>query len=186
MLGLVCAFIGIAVAFGDALRLPTHRQLLGDAMAFGGAVLWGTMTVIVKASRLAGISPHKMLLYQLTVSALLLPLVAWGLGEPGIVAPTPLVLGMLAYQTAIIAFASYFTWYWLISRYPAGRLSSFSFLTPLFGLLAGALFLGEPISWELGLALLLVGLGIYLVNRPTAIDSVLAAPALTSPDPAAR
>jgi drug/metabolite transporter (DMT)-like permease len=73
---------------------------------------------------------------------------------------------MLAYQVVVVAFASYLAWFWLISRYPAGRLSSFSFLTPLFGLIAGALILGEPVGWALLLALALVGIGIALVNRP--------------------
>lgn len=163
--GLACAFAGMALAFGDALRFPTYRQLLGDSMAFVAAILWGATTVAIKASRLAAASPHKNLFYQLAVSALLLPVVSWTIGERGIVAPTPLVLGMLAYQVVVVAFASYLAWFWLISRYPAGRLSSFSFLTPLFGLLAGALLLGEPVTWALALALLLVALGIALVNR---------------------
>ena len=66
----------------------------------------------------------------------------------------------------IVAFASYLTWFWLVSRYPAGRLSAFTFLTPLLGLVAGAMLLGDPVSWALVAALLLVGFGIYLVNRP--------------------
>ena len=163
--GLVCAFCGTAVALGDALRLPSHRELLGDAMALAAAALWGATTVVIKASRLAAISPHKNLFYQLGISALLLPLLSWLGGEPGFVAPTPLVIGMLAYQIVAVAFASYLTWFWLISRYPAGRLSSFSFLTPLFGLLAGAAVLSEPVSPGLALALALVAIGIYLVNR---------------------
>jgi drug/metabolite transporter (DMT)-like permease len=166
VVGLLCAFAGTALAFGDALRFPTYRELLGDAMAFIAALLWGATTVVIKASRLARISPHKNLLYQLAVSAVLLPVLSWLAGEPGIVAATPLVLGMLAYQVIVVAFASYLAWFWLISRYPAGRLSSFSFLTPLFGLIAGALILGEPVGWALLLALALVGIGIALVNRP--------------------
>jgi len=168
VVGLLCAFAGTALAFGDALRFPTYRELLGDAMAFVAALLWGATTVVIKASRLARISPHKNLLYQLVVSAILLPILSRVAGEPGIVLATPLVLGMLAYQIAVVAFASYLAWFWLISRYPAGRLSSFSFLTPLFGLIAGALILGEPVGWALLLALALVGVGIALVNRPSA------------------
>ncbi len=165
VVGLLCAFAGMVFAFGDALRFPTYRELLGDAMALVAAILWGATTVTIKAGRLARASPHKNLLYQLAVSALLLPMISWAIGEPGFVAPTPLVLGMLAYQIVVVAFASYLTWFWLISRYPAGRLSAFSFLTPLFGLLAGALLLGESVTWALVLALLLVALGIALVNR---------------------
>ncbi len=167
-LGLAAAFVGTALAFGDALRFPSHRELLGDAMAFAAALLWGGTTVLVKASRLARIPPEKTLLYQLGISALLLPALSWAVGEHGIVAPTPIVLAMLAYQIVVVAFASYLAWFWLIARYPAGRLSSFTFLTPLFGVLAGAVLLGEPISAALVAALILVGIGIYLVNRAPA------------------
>ena len=173
--GLAAAFAGTALAFADALRFPTYRELLGDGMAFIAAILWGATTVVVKATRLARISPHKTLLYQLGVSAIFLPALSWALGEPGLVAPTPLVLGMLAYQIVVVAFASYLAWFWLVSRYPAGRLSSFSFLTPLFGLLAGALLLGEPVGWALVAAVTLVGIGIVLVNRAPPLSAVLAA-----------
>lgn len=180
VLGLACAFIGTAIAFGDALLLPSYGQLLGDALAFVAALLWGATTVVVKASPLARVSPHKTLLYQLGVSAVLLPALSLALGENGITAPTPLVLGMLVYQVVVVAFATYLTWFWLIAHYPAGRLSSFSFLTPIFGLLAGGLLLGEPATAALLLALSLVGVGIYLVNRapplPAASASAPAAP----------
>jgi drug/metabolite transporter (DMT)-like permease len=180
MVGLVCAFAGIALAFGDALRFPTYRELLGDAMALAAAILWGATTVVIKASRLAHSSLHKNLLYQLAVSAILLPILSWIVGERGIVVATPLVLGMLVYQVVVVAFASYLAWFWLISRYPAGRLSSFSFLTPLFGLVAGALLLGEPIGWALLLALLLVGVGIALVNRPAPVPEIVVRPVAAS------
>ena len=64
-----------------------------------------------------------------------------------------------------MAFASYLAWFWLITRYPATRLSAFSFLTPLFGMLFGAWLLDERITPMLGLAMVLVAVGIWLVNR---------------------
>jgi drug/metabolite transporter (DMT)-like permease len=63
---------------------------------------------------------------------------------------------------------TYLAWFWLIRHYPPSRLASFTFLTPLFGVLAGGLLLNEPITGGLLLALALVGAGIYLVNRPNA------------------
>ena len=54
---------------------------------------------------------------------------------------------------------------WLLAHYPATRRSVFVFLTPLFALAAGALWLREPITGSLVAALTLVALGIVLVNR---------------------
>lgn len=177
MIGLIGAFAGVAIAFSSGLALPTDRQLIGDAMELGGAVLWGATTVLVKASRLARISPHKTLLYQLAVSALVLPPLSLLIGEPGVFAPTAPVLLAFAIQMIGVASISYLTWFWLIAHYPAGRLASFTFLTPLFGVIAGAVLLAEPVSGDLILALALVGVGIYLVNRPAPLPQAVAEPA---------
>jgi len=166
VIGLVGAFAGVAIAFSGGLGLPTSRQLIGDSMELGAGVLWGATTVLVKATRLARIAPAKTLLYQLAVSAVMLPLVAWALGEPGIFAPTAAVVSSVVFQTIVVAFITYLAWFWLIAHYPAGRLASFTFLTPLFGVAAGRMVLSEPLSFDLLIALALVGVGIYLVNRP--------------------
>jgi drug/metabolite transporter (DMT)-like permease len=168
VVGLFCAFAGIAIAFRESLSLPTHRMLIGDVMLVGAAVLWGATTVLVKASPLSRIDPAKTLLYQLAVSAVVLPLGSLALNEPGIVRMTPLIAACLIYQTVWVAFITYLAWFWLVRRYPASRLASFTFLTPLFGVVAGGVLLDEPITNLLLLSLVLVGAGIYLVNRPVA------------------
>jgi drug/metabolite transporter (DMT)-like permease len=167
-LGLFCAFVGIAVAFRESLSFPTYRMLIGDAMLTVAAVFWGATTVLIKASPLVRVKPSKVLLYQLAVSAVVLPLASLARGEPGIVLMTPLIAGCLVYQTVWVAFITYLAWFWLIRHYPPSRLASFTFLTPLFGVLAGGLLLNEPITGALLLALVLVGIGIFLVNRPPA------------------
>ncbi|MFH2219482.1 MAG: DMT family transporter [Pseudomonadota bacterium] len=168
VLGLCCAFAGIVVAFRESLGYPTHRMLIGDGMLAAAAVFWGATTVLIKAGPLARIRPAKTLLYQLAVSAVVLLLGSLAKGEPGIVWITPLVVGSLVYQTVWVAFVTYLAWFWLIRYYPPSRLASFTFLTPLFGVLAGGVLLNEPITQSLKLALVLVGFGIYLVNRPAA------------------
>lgn len=166
VLGLCCAFSGIVVAFSESASYATYRILIGDGMLAAAAVFWGATTVLIKAGPLARIRPGKTLLYQLAVSAVVLPLVALVKGEPGIVRMTTVIAASLAYQTVWVAFITFLAWFWLVRNYPASRLVSFNFLTPIFGVIAGAVILNEPISSRLLLTLVLVGTGIYLVNRP--------------------
>ena len=63
------------------------------------------------------------------------------------------------------AFASYLAWMWMLGRYPATKISVFVFLTPLFALLFGALWLKESVTPGLMAALAAVAVGIVLVNR---------------------
>ena len=163
--GLITAFAGVVIAFSDGLTFPSWSQVLGDVMLLGAGLLWGATTVVVKASRLATVTANKTLLYQLGVSGVLLPMASLLLGEAGIFAATPFIWATLAFQTVIVAFITYLAWFWLVAHYPAGRLSSFTFLTPLFGLVAGGVLLNEPITVALVVAMILVGAGIWLVNR---------------------
>jgi len=168
VMGLCCAFAGIVAAFSESLSFPSRQMLMGDGMLAGAAVLWGATTVMIRASPLARIPASKTLLYQLLVSAVVLPLGSLLKGEGGVARVTPLVMASLAYQIIWVAFITYLTWFWLLRRYPPSRLASFTFLTPIFGVVAGGLLLNEPITRMLVVALVLVGSGIYLVNRPAA------------------
>jgi drug/metabolite transporter (DMT)-like permease len=76
-----------------------------------------------------------------------------------------ITLASLLFQTVVVTFGSYLVWFWLVRHYPATRLSAFTLLTPVFGLLAGVLLLGEPATPRLLVALVAVAGGIALVNR---------------------
>jgi drug/metabolite transporter (DMT)-like permease len=130
------------------------------------AVLWAATTVVIRTTKLSVVSPAKTLLYQIGACALTLPPASVLLGEPGVVDLTPLVWASLFYQGVVVTFASYLAWFWLLTRYMATRLSVFTFLTPLFGVMAGVLVLHEPMRPAFVGAVVLVGAGIYLVNRP--------------------
>jgi drug/metabolite transporter (DMT)-like permease len=162
--GVLLAFAGLAAAFADGFGAASRSTLLGDAFGVIAAALWAATTVLVRGSSLARVSAEKTLLYQLAVSALLLPLAAWAIGEPGVMRVDAVAVGSLLFQGMVIAFASYLAWFWLLTRYYAGRLAVFSFLAPLFGVAFGVWLLGERLSPTFAVAALMVGAGIGLVN----------------------
>ena len=165
--GVALAFAGILLAFAEGLgRAATADFWIGDGLGVLGAVFWAATTVVVRATGLARISAAKVLFYQLAVSAVIVLPLSWLMGEPGITAPTVPVVLALAYQIVIVAFVSYLTWFWLLTKYLASRLMVFSFLTPMFGVAFGVLLLGEQLSTQFGLAALMVVAGIVLVNAP--------------------
>jgi len=167
MAGLALAFAGVAWAFAEGFTLPAAgaHQLLGDALGVLAGVLWGATTLAIRGSRLSNADAEKTLLYQLAVSGGLLFVAALVAGSPLPARISAPVWASLAFQVVIVTFASYLVWFWLVRSYPATKLSSFTLLTPVFGLLMGAVLLGEPITLRLLLALAAVALGIVLVNR---------------------
>jgi drug/metabolite transporter (DMT)-like permease len=167
--GLALAFAGVAWAFAEGFSRPAAgpRQWLGDGLGVLAGVLWGATTLAIRASALGQAPAEKTLLYQLGVSALLLFIAVAFAAPPLPPRLSTLAWGSLGFQIVIVSFASYLLWFWLIRHYPATRLASFTMLTPVFGLVLGAMLLAEPVTARLLFALVTVAAGIYLVNRPT-------------------
>jgi len=94
-----------------------------------------------------------------------LALLAWPSPAVGSQVWSLTLVGLLAYQCIVVTFASMLLWYWLLRRYPAGKMSVFTLLTPVFGLLAGVLLLDDPLTLPLVLGLATVTAGLLLVNR---------------------
>lgn len=164
--GLIAAFFGVCLAFADSLSVPSGDAIIGDVMMVGAASLWAATIIVIKVTPLARIGAEKTLLYQLAVTAVLMFPLSLAIGEPGIFAATPLVLGALAYQIVWVVAFTYVIWFWVMIHYPASQMSAFTFLTPLFGVLFGGWLLGERVGPYLIAALALVALGIYFVNSP--------------------
>jgi drug/metabolite transporter (DMT)-like permease len=164
--GLVLAFLALVFAMRESFVAPlSERQLLGDALALAGGLSWGLTTVTIRASALARTSAEKLLFYQVAVAAAMLPLLSIALGETWSTDFSAFAATSLLLQTVVGAFASYLVWMWMLGRYPATKISAFAFLTPMFALVFGSLWLREPLTPSLLVALALVAVGIVLVNR---------------------
>jgi drug/metabolite transporter (DMT)-like permease len=164
-LGLALSFMGVALALGVPGPAADSWALIGDVMMIAAAALWAATTLVIKASALDRAPHEKILLYQLVVSTPILALAALLFGERMQALPSAVPLALLAYQTIWISSVTYVAWFALIVRYSASRLSAFTFLTPLFGVAAGNLVLGEPITPAFAAAAALVAAGLVLVNR---------------------
>ena len=173
IVGLCCAFAGLVLAFFDELSLPSREALFGDALCIFAAILWGATTVLIKGSVLRTVSAEKTLLYQLAMSALVGLVFAVLIGERVELGLAMAVAPAFLYQAIWVAAITYVAWFALMRDYPASLLSSFTFLTPLFGVAFGAALLNEPLSSRLLAALVLVAMGIYLVNRPARMSGAV-------------
>ena len=165
-LGLAFAFVAVVFALREGLATTQQtRQWQGDLLALAAGMFWGLTTVVIRSSRLVRISPEKLLFYQVGVSAATLPPLSLLLGEHWVWSFSVFASNSLLVQTVVGAFASYLAWMWMLGRYPATKISAFVFLTPVFALLFGSLWLHEPVTLNLIAALSMVAVGIVLVNR---------------------
>ena len=161
--GVLLAFAGLILAFIDK---AAGGSLLGDAFGVLAALFWAATTVLIRATALARVTATKVLLYQLAVSAAVMFPLSWLVGERDIGVLSAPTLWAMAYQIVVVAFISYLAWFWLLTRYLAGRLLVFSFLTPLFGVWFGMLLMNDQPSLHFFAAAAMVVGGIVLVNLP--------------------
>lgn len=165
--GFLIGFGAVALTLASQPRGDSAQEasLLGDLAALLAGMFWAGIILCVRLSRLQGTAPETQLFWQLLISA------------PVLLALAPLhggdfvrnfdafqALLFLVHALGVVAFG-YVAWFWLLLRYPASSVASFSFLTPVLSAGLGWLVLSEPVSPVTPVALAMLVLGLYLINR---------------------
>jgi drug/metabolite transporter (DMT)-like permease len=164
--GLGLSFAGVALAIGVPQANVDANVLWGDLMIVGGGALWAATTLIAKATALRKAAPEKALGYQVALSIPILALAAWMFGETITRVPGPLALSLMIYQSVWVVGLTFLLWFSLVQTYSASKLSAFTFITPLFGVVASYFIMHDTLTLAFGAAAILVIAGLYLVNRP--------------------
>ena len=164
VLGLILAMAGVVVALGNSTAAASGQALLGDLMCILAAMLWSGIIVVARKTKLSGSSPEMQLLYQLAVSAVLLLAIAPWFG-PLVRELDRTIMVLFSIQVLVVVCIGFLTWFWVLSVYPASRMATFSFLSPIFGVFFGWLILGDVMDWSIIAALVLISIGVFLVSR---------------------
>ena len=167
--GLILAFSGLVILFLKNLGTFSFEALPGDILFLCAGASWGATTVYIKKYLAQQAEPLQILFFQLFFSTPFLFILSLTFESTVVTGFSLLTAVSLFYQCILVAFLSYLGWFVLVSRYPVSLLHAFSFFTPVFGVIfSGILILGEAISPNLILALIMVSLGMILVNyRPS-------------------
>jgi drug/metabolite transporter (DMT)-like permease len=167
--GLAVSFVGVAVAIGAPQADVDAKVILGDVMIVISSVLWASTTLSVKGTALGRCPPEKALAYQVAVSIPVLGLATLLSGETLVRMPSALTWFVLATQGIWVVGMTFVMWIGLVKIYSASKLSAFTFMTPLIGVIGGYLIMHDPIGPAFAGAAVLVIAGLYLVNKPAAV-----------------
>src|ERR1700756_1073133 len=176
--GLALSFLGVALAIGVPQADVDSKVLMGDLMIVGGGALWAATTLVAKASQLRFATPEKALGYQVAMPIPILGLAAWLFGERITHPPGALALFLMIFQAVWVVGTTFTLWFALVKSYSASKLSAFTFITPLFGVIASYFIMHDTLSLAFGAAALLVIAGLFLVNRPSPVAQDAADPLL--------
>ena len=160
------AVLGVAIAVLDRGG-SGEATLLGDALALCAAMCWAGIALLARVAPVSKTRPEMQLFWQLVISAPALLILSLWFG-PFVRDFQVYHMGLLIFQIVCIASMGFLFWFWLLSIYPASSVASFSFLTPILGVVLGWALLGETLGPSILISLLLVCAGLVLINRPRA------------------
>lgn len=166
LLGCLAGFGGVVCINWSPDALTPDMSLMGEGFVFLAMLGYALSSVLLKRYGNRE-DPVTLSGYQFLLGGLVLAGIGLGLGGRLTVPSLP-ALGMLLYL-AFVSAAAYSVWALLLKYNPVSRVTIIGFTNPVFGVLLSAALLGEseqafrPISL---VALLLVCVGIWIVNRP--------------------
>ena len=157
LLAFALGLAGVAVLFNPAgFDWSDRTVLFGNGLLLLGAALWALQIVHVRRHRWVG-TPLSLVPWQQTVAvAVLLPL-ALLFEHDAALRWTPQSIAILAYNGPLATGFCFWAMLTVTRALPAVTTSVGSLATPVVGMLAGALWLHEPLSWTNTGGLLLIG-----------------------------
>ncbi len=170
LLGIVLGFAGVVFVFLEQKSGGTDLRQ-GDMIILAAAFVWACSAVYTK-NILAGLLPFQVVLFQTLVAA---PLFLLGAGVSGEFADNRFgleVVTAVIYQGLIATSFGFVAWNTLLQKHGAVALHSFIFLMPVTGVALGGAVLGEPITIQILVALVLIAAGILIVNTRQKIPIV--------------
>ncbi|WP_018757345.1 DMT family transporter [Paenibacillus terrigena] len=163
--GVVIGFMGVIVTQNFNMQMNE-----GTIYALLAGVFWGFGTLV--ASRWSkAMDTWVLTAYQMLFAGIVLLLASLTLEQPYLHLTSNgnswgLTLTVLIWMICFSSIFQFLPWFYVLKHYSPSKASTFMFLVPLFGILSGALILGETIHWYVIAGGLCTGIGITLVNRP--------------------
>jgi len=173
MLGMIGAFIGIALIAGEP-RMESSLFHLG--LIIIGSLVFATSNIQVKA--MGDAPPLGVLGWSSLFAApqlFLLSLIFEDNHWRDIQAAGVYGWGAIAYMTVCVGLIGYGIWYSLMRRYQVNQIMPFTLLVPVFGVFGGVWILGEQMTWQMviGSILTMAGVAVIILRRPKTADAPL-------------
>ena len=169
--GLLLGLLGVCIIMGA--RLQGGSDLFGIMLGFMAAFALAVATLSVRGASSGG-NVMMIVGLQMLVGALTLAIIA-PFFENWNVTPDARLIWAFLYTILVPGLAATWIWFLLVKRIGAVRAATFHFLSPFFGVMIGALVLGEELGATdvFGVGIIMLGiLAVQLSKAPAKLPQV--------------
>ena len=170
--GIGLGLLGIVVLIGPNALSGLGGSLAGQLMVTGAAVSYAIGAILsrsyLRASRQRAVPPQlralEIVTGQYAATAVLLILLAFTVEDPLALHPSLRSITALLISALPVSLTAVLVYYYLIDAIGASFSALSIYIIPIAGVIMGALLLGEPITPQVIIALVLILLGVAIVN----------------------
>ena len=157
---------GIALSIAGVGTLM-NVELSGDfsamLLAISAAICWAIGNVIMKA-KLSELNPISLTTWQMAVSAVMLAIYTFAFCE-NFATWTALSVACVLYNGILASALAFILWVFILQHMEASKASISILGVPVVSVIAGVIFLGEPLTLSIVLGMLMVLAGIFIVQH---------------------
>lgn len=161
-IGLVLGCAGVATI--SAGGFSGSISVIGIVLALASAVSWGVGTVYVKKVG-DRVDPIWLVTIQLIMGGVVMTAVGTGTESWGDITWNATFIGVLLFICIFAIALSWLCFFRLVGSGEASTVGSYTFLIPLVSIILSVIFMGESVTVNLIIGLVLIVMSILLVNR---------------------
>ena len=150
------------IVFSDRLSPSLGVSWLGDSLILLASALLGLMILHIRTVT-SYVSPLQATFWQMSLSIPIFWLAAYIFESPLIFPQISESWWGIVYMGLAVNAIAFVVRAELFQRYNSNTVSAFLFVSPITGLWLSHWFLGDPLTWTLGMGSAMVALGVFLV-----------------------
>lgn len=158
--------VGIALSIagvGTLMNVEISGDFSAILMAISAAICWAIGNVIMKA-KLSELNTTSLTTWQMAVSAVMLAIYTFAFCE-NFATWTALSVACVLYNGILASALAFILWVFILQHMEASKASISILGVPVVSVIAGVIFLGEPLTLSIVLGMLMVLAGIFIVQH---------------------
>ncbi len=163
VLGLIIGFVGVSYLIMSGHKIMSF-DIKGMGLVLMAAIFWSIGTVFSHMIKKDG-DVAVSIGIQMVSGGIALFILGFIFGEFSNVIFSLKTILAIAYLIIFGSLVGYSSYIYLLQHWPASRVGTYAYVNPIVALILGHFILGEPVSFDIVISMIVIILGVILVQK---------------------